>query len=1187
MTDPVLLVPMAVQAMAINDAARQLNYRRWTYSYEAIEQYDTPEQSPFDVQSGQWSNDASANGVYLMWTLPDALRRGAHDSAAATTHWPLVPNRWLVVRYSGPAGARTAAGWVVESDHLDQDATSRYLDPSASAPVPTAIGRKIDLSTGGWSETGTGKLFLTAVAPGNPAFASFQPNVEDVFSIHDDLSGVAAGTLAYAVAGWYSNPADDALRTAGPNLAAALSALGWTAPGADTLASAVCVVHGLVRGIAWDPHGPAPAGERPTSARNVCVSVADTSVDALTAMVARQAAESGHGGTDLDAKLLKAFQYGLLPTLDQPDGPELLRAQAQQAAFLRSSGGTLWEISDAPPMPPGGSSLRTGPAAQPDESWLVDLNQAQRLFDDAARQLSALQWELYEMAWKRGWANANQMPTGCSDSQFAAALDPAGPDSLLSRTIAQLAKVRTASGAIPHGDTAEQLADAIRAYGTAHQLASGRVLRATVRPSYWQQANPVVVVSGAKASAPLTPAAPLACRLPASLIDAVSFASAPGGRITAAELTVPTVPLTGLPQAVATAVKGLIEEFFLVDPDNAAAVAQQVLHDPEAAGAIAAAMADPAKLCGTPPAIHLGAWSQPWSPLFLIWRISYCPVDFGTAADPNWIFDGNRYRWTGRGAAMDSQKQLSYKTFSGYSLLTPQNVFTMRTRLQQFAKADPHAPLSQVEAFIEQADGWDLLSQTLDGFHQQLALRDPVAVVGPDPMTEVVPGVTLADVVGTAAAYHPMPGAPKLPQFRDPPPSAFQPVRSGLAFISDLIVVDAFGQTLEVVDSSSAATFRPVLAEDLLPDKPAAAYEPNRMLQLRPRLLQPARLRFDFVSALDDSKVLSLHDGVNPVCGWIILNHLDSALAAYSPAGEALGELRLTVDVHDTRIVTWMPAPGGRYPTVAALTSAYPHLGQTLAGMVAAGAQQFPGILETIDESLWSIVPSGLPDDQSTAVLAGRPLALVRARLGLELDGPALTDPTWRFTFQQPPAAVLDLDFPVRIGDTDLRGDGLVGYFTGSDYAHCTVGRLPAAVTGGGFLATAGPGTFPSLRANGADLLLTMLVDPRAPVHVVSDILPVASLGIDASFVDPALAAMTLLFEVSPTLTILDTTGPVPLVRLPVPASRDFTWSWLENDSAGKVKAYPTAAPATGAEMPDTPPSLRSGWLCVTRGQRP
>jgi hypothetical protein len=775
------------------------------------------------------------------------------------------------------------------------------------------------------------------------------------------------------------------------------------------------------------------------------------------------------------------------------------------------------------------------------------------------------------------------MPTGCTDAQFAAALDPGDPASLLSRTIAQQAKAAAALDAIPHGETPKQLADAIDAYGTAHKLAAGRVLQAAARPSYWQQANPVVVVSGAKASAPLTATAPLACRLPSALVDAIDYPAAPGGRITAAELTVPSVALTGLPPAVAPVVKGLIEEFFLIDPDNAAAVAQQVLHDPSATGAVAAAMADPAKMHGTAPAVHLGPWSQPWSPLFLMWRISYCPVAFGTAANPNWTFDGTRYRWTGKGAAVDAANQLSYQTYSGYSLLTPQNVFTMRTRLQQFAKADPHAPLTQVEEFIEQADGWDFLSQTLDGFHQQLALRDPVAVVRPDPVVKVVPGVTLADLVGTAAAYQPMPGAAKLPPFRDPPPSAFQPVRSGVAFISDLIVVDAFGQSLEVVDSAGDAAFRPILAEDFLPDQPASAFEPNRMLQLRPRLLQPARLRFDFVSALDDARVLSLHDGVDPVCGWIILNHLDSALAAYSPAGEALGELRVTVDVHDAQNVTWVPAPERRYPTVASVTTAYPHLGQALAGVVTAGAQQFPDILETIDESLWSIVPAGLPDDQATAVLAGRPLALVRARLGLELDGPALTDPTWRFTFKQPPAAVLDLEFPVRIGDTDLRGDGLVGYFTGSDYGHCTVGRLPASVPSGGLLATAGPGTFPALRPNGDDLLLTLLVDPRAPVHVVSDILPVASLAIDASFVDPVLAAMALLFEVSPTLTVLDETGPAPSVALPVPASRDFTWSWLEHNPAGRVDTYPTAAPATGAAMPDTPPSLRSGWLRVTR----
>lgn len=1180
-----LLVPMAVRAMAVNDAARQLNYRRWTYSYDALSMFGTPEQSPWDSQSADWSRNPSANGVYLSWSLPAAMRQGSHDSAAGVTTWPLAPNRWLVIRYSGPLSGRQAAGWVVESDYLGDDGTSPYLDLTAQPPAPTSIGRRIDLAAGNWSETGKGPLFLTAVAPGNPAFASFQPNHENVFSVHDSLDGMAAGTLAYAVLGWYSDPSADILRKTGePDFAAALGALGWALPRADLGRTAdTCVVHGLVRGIAWDPEGPVPADGRPAGGSGVCVSLAGTSIDALTATVTQQIGNSGQAA-NYDPRLLQAFQYGLVSSLDQPDGGALLDAQLQQAGFLRWPGGIRWEIVNAPAGSPAqAAAIRASAAgsAAGEEPWLAALNQAQAAYEAGAADLAARQWDLYSMWWKQGWADNNEMPDGCSDAQFAAALDPAAPGSLVSQTAAQLAEVANLRAAVPHGDTPEEFAASIRAYAAAHHLPDSRVLQPVAGPSFWEQANPVMVISGAQADDPLTTDAALACRLPADIVAAITYQAAPGGAITPAQLPVPAVPTTGMPAVLGA----LIDEFFLIDPDNAAAVAGQVLHDAGATAAVAAAMADPKAMRGVAPAVALGSWSQPWAPLFLLWKLSYCPVAFGGADTQNWTFDGHRYRWNGTGADVDGHGHLAYHTYSGYSLLTPKSVFTLQRRLQRYAQDNPLAPLAQVEAFIEQADGWDFLSQGLEGLHQQLALRDPVAVVGPDASAVVTGRLTMAQLIGDADAYLPRPGpaqAATEPELAAATPAtAFQPVRSGLAYLSGLVVVDVFGQTLELVTATTSAEFRPILDPELLPDKPAGPYEPNRMIQLRPRLTQPARLRLDFVSAIDDDKVFGPDEGVDPVCGWLILNHLDASLAAYSPAGQALGELRVV-----TAGVAWHAAPGAPYPTLPAVTAAFPHLGQALTGIAGAGADAFDDVLQMIDESLWGIVPGGQPDDQAAAVLAGRPLALVRVRAALELNGPPLTDPTWALTFAQPPAAVLGYDFPVRIGDPHRRGDGLIGYFTGSEYTRFNVAQLPSAPAGPaapprGFLAQIGPGNFVTLRPNGDAAYLTMLADPRAPVHAVSDIVPVTSLSFPPALADPAIGSMALLFDVSPALTVLDPGAPgtAPSVAMPTPATRDFSWSWLEPGAAGAVGTFKTVPSAPGAAFPTTPPTLRSGWL--------
>jgi hypothetical protein len=318
------------------------------------------------------------------------------------------------------------------------------------------------------------------------------------------------------------------------------------------------------------------------------------------------------------------------------------------------------------------------------------------------------------------------------------------------------------------------------------------------------------------------------------------------------------------------------------------------------------------------------------------------------------------------------------------------------------------------------------------------------------------------------------------------------------------------------------------------------------------------------------------------VSGWVVLNHLNGSLAVYGPDGAILGQVRLVTGSAATSEVTWEPAPGSATLTVADLTAACPRLGQLVTGLLAAGPQAFPDVLQTIDESLWSIMPAGRPDDQTMSVLAGRPLVVVRVRVGLELQGPPLDDPSWQFTGAPAPAAILDCSFPVRLGDAGMAGDGLVGYLADGDDAHLHVAHLPHDLSdgGSGFLTAIGPGNFVGLRPNAAGAALTVLLDPRAPVHAVTDILPVSSLSVPGPITDAAVQRMAILVGVAPLLTtLLDGT-----VTVPTPATRDLTAAWLEPTPAGAVDTLATVPADPAAAMPATVPGLRSGWLRLRPG---
>ncbi|MFF2432181.1 hypothetical protein [Streptomyces mirabilis] len=227
------------------------------------------------------SFEESDAGVYVQWQLPEALTTGHYSPDSEQTSFPLVPNRWLVVRYHGPANARQAAGWVVHSDFLDNDGpqwgargTARSIALYDSRTGPAATGRRRDLRVGSWvePEDPAGGLFLTAVGPGLPTFAAYQPYNQDVFSVHDSLvyrngdPALADGTISYLVTGWYSDDgADNLSESAGigdllppdpaelppepARLAGILDALGWQPSGSSQTPRTL--YSGTALGVTW------------------------------------------------------------------------------------------------------------------------------------------------------------------------------------------------------------------------------------------------------------------------------------------------------------------------------------------------------------------------------------------------------------------------------------------------------------------------------------------------------------------------------------------------------------------------------------------------------------------------------------------------------------------------------------------------------------------------------------------------------------------------------------------------------------------------------------------------------------------------------------------------------------------------------------------------------------------------
>lgn len=212
-----LLVPMNIQAAVVNDPVLAgVAFSEASYNYDNLATYLSPAPAPFDASGGQ-----PAKGVHLHWELPAAFRNGTQADETAPLEYPLVPNRWLILRYwpGQSTTVRQLKAWVVLADHLGDDGTNSYIQPSGPQQgQPTRLGKVVTL--GDFTEPGNG-LHLKSVAPGNTAFSAFRPDVKNVFSFTDDGTDNAGNPLltgpnqtiffSYLVVGWFSDPSQDPL----------------------------------------------------------------------------------------------------------------------------------------------------------------------------------------------------------------------------------------------------------------------------------------------------------------------------------------------------------------------------------------------------------------------------------------------------------------------------------------------------------------------------------------------------------------------------------------------------------------------------------------------------------------------------------------------------------------------------------------------------------------------------------------------------------------------------------------------------------------------------------------------------------------------------------------------------------------------------------------------------------------
>jgi len=588
---------------------------------------------------------------------------------------------------------------------------------------------------------------------------------------------------------------------------------------------------------------------------------------------------------------------------------------------------------------------------------------------------------------------------------------------------------------------------------------------------------------------------------------------------------------------------------------------------------------------------------QPWNPFLLEWSVENFPVRRDTSTisknydldfvDENYDLAVNAVDLTVKPGKEDFSRSVS--VYSGASILTPaaskllkdklviyltkqllpsyyetnsiseaqqtdsylvDNLATVKSWYEgqqqlttKSASAQAQDPLYTALRAYEKVQNINCLAQALSGFNDALITYDRVMQLDiADPFafpTERDFTALIKNAIAEASEVNSLLRSPTI--LND-----FNPIRSGALNINGLRIIDTFGR-VKVVQELGGSRDTKVTTTELMAPPNGSDYE----VLLPPRLAQPARFNFRWLSAQQEQQETNDHPATTPICGWVLPNNLDNSLMVYDHQGVPVGLF--------DRNSTWKAIPGSSLQTpIEDIGNSY--LRKLVKFLQDQGADFLSKFLTTLNSSLETIDPEGFAEHQSMALLMGRPIALVRASVNLELQQPpavnqratAMHTDVYDNNGQRITDDFTKVKFPIRIGEYQQYNDGLIGYFIeNADHTYqdsifyapqsCYINHNQIHT-----LFENPRDTTPNTPVNLEQTLesssaqtLAMLMDPRGKVHATCGILPNKEIQIPPEKYSEALRTIEVTFLTAPLLS--DQTK----VNVSLPEVDGYTWTWL------------------------------------------
>jgi hypothetical protein len=621
---------------------------------------------------------------------------------------------------------------------------------------------------------------------------------------------------------------------------------------------------------------------------------------------------------------------------------------------------------------------------------------------------------------------------------------------------------------------------------------------------------------------------------------------------------------------------------------------------------------------------------DPFLPAFLIWTVRLFPMRWKgtgmnyTSDNLTGFFgldaDAVDYMYTMNGGTPVNFTASQYVEYTSSVVLSTKSTYSLTGQIDAYLSKYPSDPADPTLKQIEDTYGKrNFLAQSISGFSTQQTLRAYIAQI---PVENLMVGkrdtVTwdLNQAAGATSSdnwydysfnsVEPIATGP-IAEYN------FGPLRSGFMEVRYVEIVDVFGQRMQV-STQNVLSDGSMQALPAMTLAPAAGDTVNKdMIYLPPRLLVPSRLWFRWLSATHNTDVsgittdfveMNTHPATSPVCGWVVPNHLDASLFFYDADGNAIGSFGLEhgVATYRTRAAHFANPTDSLEQDIGPQDepTVNPQLANFMWWINGGGAGQLTDLMVTIQDSDMFINPDNYAQNASLAVLIGRPLALTRSVVTMETPGGLLplsqadvvkTDPfpsdvnadRFDYTARQATSSANlgGVNFPVRMGDLANIDDGLVGYLIEAAGAQPYTTFYSAAAPAEGDNHVTQPAADTLMTTPNAPAeVLTMLVDPRAPVHATTGVLPVATLEIPPDQYTTGLNNLAVTFFTTPILN--EKSGLV----VPLPAESGFAWNWI---TPGASAAEPLAANAANgnAVWSYTPQTVLEGWLDLVPAPAP